>query len=162
MACLLACNLEPNCISLCTRNDVDCTEACPCNAKCPNGCPCSYENDYCVSCQAENQDQYYECELEMLKELDLCILNCPVGVFLCVYTSLKFLNTPTSQPFDGSCSSQCFDRYNNNMKKCPCMEKCPSGCPCPQYNCVLSTTTPTRKTTTVQTTPFRKLLRLKF
>ena len=98
MACLLACNLEPNCISLCTRNDVDCTEACPCNAKCPNGCPCSYENDYCVSCQAENQDQYYECELEMLKELDLCILNCPVGVFLCVYTSLKFLNTPLHSP----------------------------------------------------------------
>ena len=36
---------------------------------------------------------------------------------------------------DNTCFEDCSRDYNENLKKCPCQEHCPGGCPCPDYQC---------------------------
>ena len=40
--CIADCNFQSECLSSCSRDVVDCNNACPCldnpNAKCPHGC----------------------------------------------------------------------------------------------------------------------------
>lgn len=58
------------------------------------------------------------------------------------------------EPFNESCDTDCFIDYHNQIKSCPCMDNCQSGCPCEDnhYNCTLYTTTTTKTTTTSITT----------
>ena len=55
---------------------------------------------------------------------------------------------------DPACISACTREYDQNLQKCPCREDCPSGCPCPQYDCSdqLTTTTSISTSTTTQST----------
>ena len=48
-------------------------------------------------------------------EYDECASHCPPAKFVCV--------------------AKCSDDYDENLSKCPCQSKCPSGCPCPEYEC---------------------------
>ena len=63
------------------------------------------------------------------------------------------------------CEQQCILNTKDDYSKCPCRSKCPTGCPCTQYECqpeqttlistqITTTTTPatTTATTTVLTT----------
>lgn len=40
-------------------------------------------------------------------------------------------------PADVDCIGACLTNYNEDIQVCPCQSKCPEGCPCPEYNCVL-------------------------
>ena len=48
-------------------------------------------------------------------EYEQCASHCPHGDFVCF--------------------AKCSDDYDENFSKCPCQSKCPSGCPCPEYEC---------------------------
>ena len=56
-------------------------------------------------------------------------------------------------------SHQIKREFHDNTQKCPCMEGCPGGCPCPDYVCpggettTASSTTTETITTTTTTTP---------
>ena len=54
------------------------------------------------------------------------------------------------EPSDTNCVSQCSREYQQNLTKCPCQEKCPNGCPCPEYDCPITTTVSTTTSTAVQ------------
>ena len=49
---------------------------------------------------------------------------------------------------DNACFQNCAREYAENLKNCPCQEKCPTGCPCPNYQCPATTTVPSTTTTT--------------
>ena len=36
---------------------------------------------------------------------------------------------------DNICFEDCSEDYTESLKKCPCQEHCPGGCPCPEYEC---------------------------
>ena len=36
---------------------------------------------------------------------------------------------------DNDCVDKCAGEYTQNFETCPCQEKCPAGCPCPEYQC---------------------------
>ena len=38
-------------------------------------------------------------------------------------------------PGDVECIGVCLNRFNENIEVCPCQSKCPSGCPCAEYDC---------------------------
>ena len=40
---------------------------------------------------------------------------------------------------DPACISSCAREYAENLEKCPCSSGCPSGCPCPDYDCQADT-----------------------
>ena len=46
---------------------------------------------------------------------------------------------------DEACFQNCAREYDKNLENCPCQEKCPTGCPCPDYQC------PTRTTADLET-----------
>ena len=60
-----------------------------------------------------------------------CIISCPIE--------------------DVECIGECARTHHDNMLKCPCQEGCPSGCPCPDYECPSSDTTTVSTTTTTET-----------
>ena len=45
-------------------------------------------------------------------------------------------------------SNQTKREYHDNTQKCPCMDRCPDGCPCPEYTCPGSETTSMGSTST--------------
>lgn len=53
-------------------------------------------------------------------EYAACTLACSIGDLLCV----------------GQCSRQ----FNENLELCPCQSQCPHGCPCPEFECLVTTT----------------------
>ena len=52
---------------------------------------------------------------------------------------------------DNACVGKCAREYNENLQSCPCQQRCPLGCPCPNYQCsavwilVLNTWIPSKK-----------------
>ena len=61
-----------------------------------------------------------------------CIVRCQIG--------------------DNTCFGKCKREYDENLQNCPCQERCPLGCPCPNYQCPETTTGPITTTTTIATT----------
>ena len=53
---------------------------------------------------------------------------------------------------DYPCLAACSRQYKETLKKCPCNENCPLGCPCPNYNCAVKTTRATTTTATASVT----------
>ena len=53
---------------------------------------------------------------------------------------------------DNACFQTCAREYAENLKNCPCQENCPTGCPCPDYQCPATTTGPSTTTTALATT----------
>ena len=50
------------------------------------------------------------------------------------------------------CEVECQKGYKEEYANCPCQANCPTGCPCPGYQCSNSTITTTTSTTTETTT----------
>ena len=60
---------------------------------------------------------------------------------------------------DDACAESCSQEYTESLKSCPCRENCPTGCPCPNYQCptvtgasILTTTSSITTTTNTSTT----------
>ena len=43
-------------------------------------------------------------------------------------------------PGDIQCPADCNRDYTDQLDTCPCKSGCPQGCPCPDYDCMISTT----------------------
>ena len=55
--------------------------------------------------------------------------------------------------FEQGLLTKVFKQKSEQMAKCPCGERCPDGCPCPEYSCPnYSTTAPMTTTTAGMTT----------
>ena len=61
----------------------------------------------------ENED-FHRCEDSLATELAQCLASCGGS---------------------SSCIIGCSTNYENGFKNCPCMEGCPKGCPCPEWDC---------------------------
>ena len=116
----------------CDENLARCIFSCPCHGNCEQGCD-ECDSSYC-KCHTDGDSQDKK---ECLDKLDLlyvtCIINCD---------------------YDEVCVSNCVREHNQDVSKCPCNEGCPSGCPCPDYECGMTTeiTTTTEKLTTIEST----------
>ena len=78
----------------------------------------------------ENED-FHRCEDTLANELAQCLAACGGA---------------------SSCIIGCSSNYETDLKNCPCMEGCPQGCPCAEYDCSFIPTTTTSTTTTTTTT----------
>ena len=74
----------------------------------------------------DNNSDYQNCFSESSNELGKCILSCETN---------------------SDCKSECNSLFIDNHEKCPCQSGCPSGCPCQDYSCIGTTTSPTTQTT---------------
>ena len=70
-----------------------------------------------------DQAEKTRCENKVLSNYYLCTSGC---------------NESDDQPL---CMSECNRGYVEELKKCPCNENCPDGCPCPEFECESPVTT---------------------
>ena len=70
---------------------------------------------YCSNCKDNHKLEYDRCSDTVHDGLYKCLQNCP--------------------SFELECHHQCSVDFEENLIGCPCMEKCPLGCPCPDYKC---------------------------
>ena len=86
-------------------------------------------------------EPYKTCEAFFKTRLSGCVFSCELDDIVCL--------------------AVCRQHYQADLKKCPCSEQCPSGCPCPEYQCPVITTafthttnapTTNRPTTTTEAT----------
>ena len=70
---------------------------------------------YCSNCKDDHKLEYERCSDTVHSELYACLENCP--------------------SFELDCHHQCSVDFEEGLVSCPCMEKCPLGCPCPDYKC---------------------------
>ena len=115
--CIKHCNHDISCAEECITEDDACTASCPCYVNCPGGCPCPEYSIWCPdkTCQKEHEVSFNYCVSEMEDVFIQCTFNC--------------------DPFDLQCHQSCATDYNNDLKKCPCGELCPDGCPCDKWSC---------------------------
>lgn len=78
---------------------------------------------------AESNPDFLLCKEDFEEVYTECTASCGIGEYLCIST--------------------CVREYEDNLEKCPCQTDCPHGCPCPNYQCQISTTLED----TVMTTP---------
>ena len=112
-----------------------CPEGCPCpnwdcdapppgqvslKAICPHKTGCFFRESDCkpqFQCDdIDDNDDFHRCEDGLAEELSKCFESCG-GVSACII----------------ACSTD----YENGLKDCPCMEGCPGGCPCENWDCTL-------------------------
>ena len=108
-----SCSLE------CSKNLISCYNSCPCFENCPSGCS-NCKSEFCEGCDAETDQNYLACAADAQSVYISCISTCAPG--------------------DTECPADCNRAYHEDLNKCPCMEGCPTGCPCPNYECAISTT----------------------
>ena len=75
--------------------------------------------------ECRDVDEKLKCELEVKKAYDICILECGGK---------------------SGCVSTCNRVFNEQLMNCPCNANCPKGCPCPDYECQITTTLATTTT----------------
>ena len=126
LQCRNQCHGDSNCLVDCTKDAIDCFNACPCFSNCPDGCS-SCQNPVCRCYDMENNPDYVLCENFYRNLYSKCVVSCAVG--------------------DNECFQKCVREYAENMKECPCEENCPLGCPCPVYQCPVTTTVASTTTT---------------
>ena len=91
--------------------------------------------EFCICRDHLNDPNFIACQDDVVSDYNACIIGCPPGDF--------------------DCLSNCNRIYEENMAECPCEKNCPGGCPCPNFDCpVTTTTTALAKTTTPRTTQF--------
>merc|ERR1712142_830279 len=126
--CVLECDYDDTCVSGCAREEAVCIDSCPCHADCFDGCD-DCEHPICNQClDAEANEDYKTCELDLEATLQECLAGC-TG--------------------DSSCVLGCSNYYATKLADCPCTENCPNGCPCDSYDCNQTTTTTTTERTTI-------------
>merc|ERR1712131_98621 len=113
--CVIECGEDITCISDCTRADFECLAPCPCHDNCFDGCPCENGSEFCIPCREEFAQDYFKCE----DAASFRFLDCSVSCHI----------------LDHACYDRCQDKLIDEVKGCPCMERCPLGCPCPEYPC---------------------------
>ena len=64
----------------------------------------------------DDNDDFHRCEDGLAEELSKCFDSCG-GI--------------------SSCIIACSTDYENGLKECPCMEGCPGGCPCENWDCTV-------------------------
>ena len=77
------------------------------------------ESDWNIQFQCDDiddNDDFHRCEDGLAEELSKCFDSCG-GV--------------------SSCIIACSTDYENGLKECPCMEGCPGGCPCENWDCTV-------------------------
>ena len=112
---------------ICYQNTFRCTNSCPCGPECPEGCSNSCSSSFCKCHGEPEQDvDYLICQEAAYQDYRHCVIMC--------------------QPHDQLCISDCTRAYDDNIYQCPCQPGCLNGCPCPEYECVLSTTDPATTT----------------
>ena len=103
---------------------MNCGHSCPCFEECPTGCD-GCMTPFCSCHDYLSNPDYIACERQAEVGYNRCLIECPTGDFLCI--------------------AACNREYESTLEDCPCQKNCPSGCPCPDYQC-------TDQTTTVETT----------
>ena len=102
--------------------------SCPCFPDCESGCD-GCQSAFCMCRNDESNPDFLLCKEEFEEVYTECTASCGIGEYLCIST--------------------CVREYEDNLEKCPCQADCPHGCPCPIYECQVSTTIED----TVMTTP---------
>ena len=72
------------------------------------------------------------------EDYHVCIVDCPAADFTC----------------HGICACD----YQQNIEQCPCQAGCPDGCPCPIYQCSMTTSSPSMTTIKPTTSPRTSVL----
>ena len=128
--CLNQCQGNDSCNFNCDYSAAACTNSCPCFENCPAGCD-GCETSFCSCYDYESNSDYIACLQKFEVEYNKCLINCPSGDVICL--------------------ASCARELEQNTETCPCRSECPSGCPCPSYDCSASpSTTPvTTQTTTL-------------
>ena len=134
--CLESCDDNPNCVFECERKATSCAYVCPCYDGCPNGCD-DCPSSFCTCFETENNDDFIICRNQFEEAYNECINQCPISDFVCI----------------GTCSRE----YQNNIDDCPCNTNCPEGCPCPNYECPVTTSSTVTTTMETSTTPIQNL-----
>ena len=98
----------------CYSGLTECVNACPCQKGCPNGCN-QCNNSICECKNFSTSPDYQQCEAQYSQKYRDCISDCKENDFECI--------------------SNCNSDFNNGLRRCPCQEECPNGCPCPLYPC---------------------------
>ena len=112
--CIEACDGHATCQTECARSEVACVDACPCHADCIDGCD-GCDNAVCYCDSVENNLDYDDCYAAATLNFTICADRCDD---------------------DDECVLGCYSDYKENQKDCPCQENCPTGCPCPNYECI--------------------------
>lgn len=133
--CLDKCSGNRNCIEYCNSNKTKCINSCPCHGECADGCA-DCDSSFCQCVDPELNADFIKCERHFTDVYLECAFGCGS---------------------DLSCNSECARQFNVNIKQCPCQEKCPAGCPCPEYDCEMGdlSTTAAASTTTQSITTTR-------
>ena len=129
--CLESCSGNTSCVFDCNYESAACTNSCPCFEGCPNGCD-GCLTPFCRCYDYENNPNYQTCFEFYERLFHICVYNCPTVDLLCLAT--------------------CNRDLEGNLETCPCRNQCPNGCPCPNYECPVTTTIQTTNSTTAPTT----------
>ena len=114
ITCLEDCGGSESCIAECSRAEATCIEACPCHIDCPAGCA-GCVSPFCTCADFEDNLDYQECKKAADNEAGICADECDID--------------------DVDCIVKCYTDRVDQIKECPCQEKCPNGCPCDNYEC---------------------------
>ena len=129
--CVDGCDSD-SCIYECNSGFVGCENWCPCFPNCPQGCDlCS--SGVCKCNDPYSNGDYVQCE-EIVR-ISITTLNWTSDFpyskknFEDEYHSCAF----NCAPADFECFGYCSREFADNVEKCPCGLKCPTGCPCDDY-----------------------------
>ena len=129
--CIEQCSGNHNCIDYCNSNETKCINSCPCHGECIDGCD-ECDSSFCQCVDPELNADFIKCEQ---------------------YVTSVYVECASKCGSDLACNSGCARQFDEDMKQCPCQEKCPGGCPCPGYDCEVTTTTESTSTSGTTTTP---------
>ena len=130
-----------------------CIVSCPCMENCPSGCQ-NCTTAFCSCRDYESNPDYITCS----DQYELLYTRCLLGTVYSNYLKQHLFwhsdkTTHKGCPHqDIDCLAQCSRDYDENIENCPCRANCPTGCPCPGFQCSSTTTQITNTTTTQLTT----------
>ena len=125
-----------SCLVQCDTDLVNCITPCPCQSGCPLGCDQCLETSFC-QCHRDQSVDKINCEDEANQNYFDCVIGCGG---------------------DAECIGMCARDNDQNLSNCPCNELCPNGCPCPNWQCPITTTVATTTTTAAPTTNITALI----
>jgi len=115
--CTAACKNDMVCFNNCYLALGNANDLCPCGKFCEKGCPCM-DCENCWECpnsvECNNEEDRLKC-IELANEkLVECMSTC-----------------------EGEACRECDQNHEDDLDNCPCQKNCPSGCPCPNFDCDL-------------------------
>merc|ERR1711868_230595 len=136
----VTCILETHDAKKCNNEQTENLQKCPCYEECPSGCfaeNCEKQS-WCEKWFEENQGPYPDVKpttsssstttlltTTKLDDLGSCETNFTEAVFQCHEAVLKLEEDCLHDTND---ADLCSEKYNENLKDCPCHENCPHGC----------------------------------